>query len=116
MENKDLFTDETNKSLLAAFAWWEKRRLIYNLIVGAVGILILIYANWSIDVSEIIGIIFYGVTVNLFYCLGFIFEVAAKYYFKSNDDFSKHRNSLFVLGVILSFFITIGIASVLAII
>lgn len=41
MEDTDLFNDNTDKTLLAAFAWWERRRVLYNVSVGAAGIFVL---------------------------------------------------------------------------
>jgi nicotinamide riboside transporter PnuC len=108
MENKDLFTNEEDKSLLNAFGRWEKKRLFYNTVVGAAGILTTVLSSQKIDILYLIGIIFYGVAANLFYCPGFLTEVAIKYYFKSDIDFSDKRNAFFWIGLIFSLLITLA--------
>jgi hypothetical protein len=108
MEQKDLFTDDVDKTLLTAFSWWEKRRLFYNLVIGLVGVIILfIYPFFSL--LDLAGVIFYGIIANLFYSLGFFIEVAAKYYFKSDIDFTDKRKTLFTLGLIFSVLTTIAV-------
>jgi|SRR5688572_22179276 len=108
MEQKDIFNDVEDRSLLAAFGWWEKRRLAYNLVIGACGIIVLILVKLSLDPAVIIDILLYGIIVNLFYTLGFLIEVVSRYYFKSDRDFSKSRDGLFWTGLVISILITFG--------
>jgi hypothetical protein len=106
MENKDLFTDETDKSLLTAFAWWEKKRVIYNMIMLITGLIIMLYFG-DFDLLSLIGIILYGLIANIFYCLGFFIELAARHYFKSEKDFKQTRELIFWAGLIFSIVLTI---------
>ncbi|MEI2737588.1 MAG: hypothetical protein V9F01_02245 [Chitinophagaceae bacterium] len=112
MEEKDIFETRENKSLLSAFAWWEKKRIIYNAVVGASGIYILFSEGLELTIIDFIGIIVYGTVANIFYCLGFLIEVGAKHYFKSEKDFSKSRNALFWAGLVFSVLITLWLGSI----
>ncbi len=107
-QQQDIFTDEIDKSLLAAFAWWEKRRLAYNIAVGVTGVIIVFWLRYF-SFLDFFGILVYGVIANLFYCLGFLTEVAARHYFKSHIDFTSKRDILFRLGISVSVLITLGI-------
>ncbi len=112
MENKDLFNNDPDKSLLTAFAWWEKKRIIYNVVVGAAGIYFLFSGGWDLNIIEFIGAIIYGIISNLFFCLGFLIEIGVKHYFKSEKDFSKKRELLFWLGLLFSVLITIWLGNI----
>lgn len=106
MENKDIITDEKDKNLLSAFAWWEKQRIIFNAIVGTAGISGLIIASPKLALIDIVGILVYGIIANLFYGIGFFIEIGTKHYFKSDKDFRNIRVTLFWLGLIFSTAIT----------
>lgn len=112
MEQQDLFSDKEDKSLLSAFAWWEKRRLAYNLIVGATGVICVFILSLIpfLELINLIGIIIYGIIANMFYSLGFVIEIGAKYYFRSKMDFTEKRKILFVIGLVLSVLVTIGLS------
>ncbi len=112
MEEKDIFETPDNKSLLSAFAWWEKKRIIYNAVIGASGIYVLFSGGWELTIIDLIGIIIYGTMANLFFCLGFLIEVGAKHYFKSEIDFSKKRDALFWAGLIFSVLITVWLGTI----
>jgi hypothetical protein len=111
MEQQDLFNEQEDKSLLTAFGWWEKRRLIYNLIVGATGVVCIIILSLFpfLELIDLAGIVIYGIVANMFYSLGFLIEIASRYYFKSKMDFTERRKTLFGIGLTLSILITIGL-------
>jgi hypothetical protein len=106
MNSPDLFTDKLENSLTAAFSWWEKRRMVFNLTVGLTGLFSFVVVG-RFYVHDLVVIIIYGVIANLFYCLGFYSEVAAKHYFKGRFDLSERRNSLFTLGLLVSIGVTL---------
>ena len=93
-DKKDLFNLDPDKSLLTAFGWWEKRRWIYNVVVGFTGAFFM-FLMPMISSFDVLGIIFYGLLANLFYSLGFLIEVVARYYFKNESDFTDRRNLMF---------------------
>lgn len=83
MEHQDIFPDETDKPLLAAFAWWEKRRPAYNLVVGITGLVVLFFLG-EFSLLTLAGVLIYDLVVNVFYSTGFLLEVVDKHYFKSS--------------------------------
>lgn len=109
-DKKDLFNLDPDLSLLTAFGWWEKRRWIYNLVVGLTGVIFLMFIP-SFGGVELIGIMVYGLLANLCYSLGFLLEVVARYYFKNDTDFSAKRKLLFGAGLVISILITAVLGS-----
>jgi len=102
----DLFPDKEPDPLLKAFAWWEKKRLLYNIIVGFTGIIVCL--SFPIHTFlDIISVILYGVMANLFYFSGFILEVITVHYFRKDMIFEKWRPALFWTGLIFSVFVTV---------
>ena len=102
---EDLFPDKQPEPLLKAFAWWEKKRLLYNIIVGITGAVVM----FSLPVHtffDIISVILFGILANMFYTLGFLLEVIMAHYFKKDMIFEKWRPVLFWTGVIFSVFVT----------
>ena len=109
-ENQDLFHTEKDHSVLTAFGWWEKRRWIYNLVVGLTGSFF-VFMMPVVTGFDILGIIIYGLTANLFYSLGFLIEVAARYYFKNESDFTDRRKLMFGTGLVISVLVTAFLAT-----
>lgn len=105
MENKPLTDNDTDSSLLSAFAWWEKKRLVYNMVLFVIGIIPVLSFD-SIDLFDLIGILLYGLLANVFYCLGFFIEISFKLYFKSDKYFNSKREPLFWAGLIFSVCLT----------
>ena len=69
--------------------WWERRRLAYNLIVGATGLGTLGYAtlvsglvrgNWNVAPWQLI--VAYGLAANACYSLGWVAELAVERFLK----------------------------------
>jgi hypothetical protein len=106
MNSPDIFTEKLENSLAAAFSWWEKRRMAFNLTVGLAGLFSFVLVG-RFYIHDFGVIIIYGVIANLFYCLGFYTEVVVKHYFKGRFDFSERRHSLFTLGLLVSIGITV---------
>lgn len=103
---EELFPDEPVEPLQQAFAWWEKKRLLYNVIVGLTGVLVLL----SIPVHtfhDIPGVILFGILANLCYSAGFLLEAAVVHYLKKGMIFAKWRVILFWSGLIFSVFVTV---------
>ena len=55
---------------------------------------------------DILGVIIYGLLANLFYSLGFLIEVVARYYFKNESDFTDRRKLMFGAGLVFEMMIT----------
>jgi hypothetical protein len=94
----------------AILKWWESRRLRYNLMVGAVGVVtwILVLGVGSLAVKPgvdfeepfmmIIGPPIYGILANLCYSLGWIVDIT---FYRGNP-----RTSLYRTGLIFSLVLT----------
>lgn len=104
-DKKDLFDLEPDKSLLTAFGWWEKRRWIFNLVMGLTGSVIFFLIP-SVETLDILGVLVYGILANLCYCTGFLIEVVARYYFKNESDFTRKREFLYGAGLLFSVLVT----------
>ena len=115
METTDIFTDEVDRSLMTSFAWWEKRRLVYNLLMALSGLFAIILIG-SFYLDDLVVVLLYGVIANLFYSLGFFIEIGARYYFKSDRDFAEIRKTLFGIGLAISIGVTIAIGMLFSII
>lgn len=87
--------------------WWEKRRPIFNLIVGFTGVITLLIVAKFFGKEEFIGLIIYGLVVNLFYSLGILLELFDYYYFNNRIGLKRFRVLFLILGTLISFFITI---------
>lgn len=85
-----LFTNPQEPgSLWRVIAWWELRRLPFNIIVGAYGALGFVIFLWAIttsghlqpgeDAVEPIALLAAPFVVNLLYTLGWLVEVSARH-------------------------------------
>src|SRR5262245_8681402 len=69
-------------------AWWEVRRIPFNIVVGSYGVLCLVVFYWAIltsghlrpgeDAVEPIALLAAPFGINLFYTLGWLVEVPAR--------------------------------------
>ena len=92
-------TREDIESLNYAIRWWEKKRILFNIVVGAAGLLTLFLAPFGLFAFDIFGIVAWGLMANLMYSVGLLLEVFDKHYFNSAFKFYKYRMVLFVLGL-----------------
>ncbi len=101
--------DESRKVVavgLSGFAWWERQRIIYNLVVGLTGVL----SMWLMDIpfgEFLIAIVGYAFLANVAYCAGHLLELFDIYYLKGSLSIYQLRWVLFILGVLFSVAITI---------
>lgn len=102
-------------------AWWELRRIPYNLVVGATGILtIVIIATAAWIASQTFGdpvefpdpplfafmaVIAYGVCANICYTGGWIAELVARWVWK--ERVGAFAQISFVLGFVFSILLTL---------
>jgi hypothetical protein len=91
---------------MEAFRAWEKLRWIFNIAVGLTGILGTMVNVGIPFLPEVIGAILYGLFANVFYCLGFVFEMADQHYLKGGLGLHRARTPLFLIGTILSMLLT----------
>lgn len=90
--------------------WWEKKRLIYNVIAIA-AILFSLYSFWDYPMRGIIGegqIIINSVLilifVNVLYTAGWGLEVGSHYFFETKGMNPMLRWLLFIIGTTITVF------------
>lgn len=109
MEDHDLLDDariRQDQLIMEVVQWWEKRRLLYNVIVGLMGSLVVFVAlqrYYYVSFSEILlfMILPFGIFANVVYLAGWVIEIFLRYYFKVTLG-STVRQVLFGLGTLLS--------------
>jgi hypothetical protein len=101
-----------------AIVWWEKRRILFNLLVLAAGIVscLVVFAIGSRlvtpgeDVEEplgiILGVIIYGVAANACYTLGWITELLWSW--GDTQSTEANRSKVFRVGIIFSVVLTLS--------
>ena len=87
-----------------SFKWWEKKRLLYNTIVGvsAIAGMFIFIGFIPLGPFDIIGMILWGLAANAFYFCGFLIEPFTKYYLNSTIDFTDKRSNLFWAGTVMA--------------
>jgi hypothetical protein len=98
--------DDENANLLDAVQWWEKKRILYNILLFSLELLLVgIYWDGMMLFgigSAIIGIISHNIVANMFYTIGWGIEILFLYYFKIKS-FGNVRFALYIMGVLFSF-------------
>ena len=101
------------RSTASIFRWWESRRLTFNVIVGATGLVTLAAMNLIALLPPLSvrlgvfwpGIILYGFFANLFYSLGFVTEAAMQRVW--HDETPRVGPALFRQGLVFSVGLTL---------
>jgi cytochrome bd-type quinol oxidase subunit 1 len=109
MEDNDLLDDAgilQDQSILDLIQWWEKRRLLYNIIVGLVGsaaVFFMLERNHYIFSSEVLLFIVlpFGIFANIAYLAGWVIDLLLRYYFKIRLSLAS-RKTLYWLGTAIS--------------
>ncbi len=106
----DSIVTKDNKPTLVKeiILWWERKRLIYNLLIIALSVFS-IWQYWDYPMRSIIGgkqiiinaiVFIFG--ANLFYSLGWLLGIANHYLFKTEYTSREKKWILFVLGTLFS--------------
>jgi hypothetical protein len=88
--------------------WWEKRRPLYNFLVGATGLPAFLWLNFhdgSSSVVWVLGAVAYGIAANLCYSVGWIAELIALRHFKEKATY--FGSICFALGTGFSIILTL---------
>lgn len=115
-----LFPEPAERRVGAIIGWWESRRLPYNLIVGASGVVSLSVLAISSALPpnpipfafSMVPVVIYGVLANLCYTLGSVVEVACHKLWGS--ELLPVGPSLFRAGLTLSVGLTLVVPVILA--
>ena len=97
---------EDPSSLKSAIAWWEKKRVWFNIAVGGSGIIAIFLSTNSFYLADLLGLIAYGLVLNTIYCAGFMLEALDHHYMNGSLNLFRLRIALFLMGTIASCFVT----------
>lgn len=89
-----------------AVGWWEKKRIWYNLVVGISGAIPLSINLNQVGLDEMIGLLLFGIFMNLLYSSGIALEALNFYYLNPPFKTAFLRFPLFILGTLLSIVVT----------
>jgi hypothetical protein len=101
------------RSTASIFRWWESRRLTYNVIVGATGLVTIAAMKFIALLPPLStslpvfwpGVLMYGFFANLFYSLGFVTEAAMQRVW--GDETPRVGPALFRQGLVFSVGLTL---------
>ena len=101
-------TEIRSSGLKELFFWWEKRRVIYNLLI--IGLTVFsVYSYWDYPMRNTIGseeviinAFSFILVANLLYTAGWVSEIYLRFLFKFKGFSTNIRWILFVLGTALS--------------
>ncbi len=99
-QSDELIRKSAGDSLLKAHDYWSKKRIIFNLIVGAVGLLATILYASIFTIFDLMGILTWGFVANGLYSFGYSLE---SYIITNhpNVKFDHIRHLLFWTGTFL---------------
>ena len=98
-----LEVDSEDRSTFQILFWWELRRILYNIVVLAFGIMSLVIISAIVNVQpgedliEPFAIIGFGILCNLCYSLGWLTEI-----FRKKDK--KYGPKMFKVGLYFTLF------------
>lgn len=111
--DSEYLESETNE-IYASINWWERKRLVFNLILVGVEILIISFfwkgvIQFGIG-NTLFGSIAYTIAANIFFSIGWGISVMIDYYnLKFLKNIEKLRMLFFIVGILFSIFLTIAI-------
>ena len=108
---KVLAIPEEPRSIVSVIAWWESRRVLYNVLVGLAGapmVLLMMVLSTHSFWFILSGSIVYGVLANFCYTLGWMAELVARAAF--GKQAANTAPILFTLGTVFSIVITFAIS------
>ena len=102
--------DQKEDDYKSIVKWWERKRIIYNLVIIFVQITIALnewmgVLRWGIS-DVLIGSALFLLIANGFYTFGWAFEFLFQHYFSGFKLKPFHRLLIFILGLLFSVFIT----------
>lgn len=105
-ESNTIFKSKKDSEILKVVGWWERRRLVYNVLVAVSGIAGIWLSEIEIMPEFTPFVIIFGVSANLFYCLGWGIYVLRCHFQKGSVFVKPYGQVFFWLGTLFSIFIT----------
>lgn len=102
---------ESDKNFMEIIGWWEKKRILYNVILIPIEFIMAIIIwngtlRWGTN-NVLLGSIIFTLCANVLYTMGWGLEFLSRYYIKSLKFKDQTRLLLFIIGSIFSIFTTI---------
>lgn len=102
--------DQKEDDYKSIIKWWERKRIIYNLVIIFVQVTIALnewmgVLRWGIS-DVLIGSALFLLIANGFYTFGWALEFLIQHYFSRFKLKPIHRLLIFILGLLFSVFIT----------
>jgi hypothetical protein len=98
--------------ILEAITWWEKKRLLYNMVINGLAIsrIFFEFSKFKIPFNQshfpwlpiIFIVIQFFILANFCFCSGYILEILEFYYLKKIGFFKYRRWGLLILGYTIS--------------
>jgi len=93
------------EDILEIIQWWERKRLIYNIVLITISIAGLFLKsevpNSVLTINSFIVLLIWVIGANAFYCAGWGIEIFIFYYFKI-IPLKRYRIILFAMGILIS--------------
>ena len=97
--------------LLESYRYWNKNRLLFNILVGLAGLASTItFSRSTLTVGDIFGIVAWGIVANGLYSLGFIWEATIITRSKGTRNLKTNRAFLFWVGTVAYVLVSIVFA------
>ena len=100
---------DTTEPLADAVHYWERRRIVYNVI------LILIFLGWivltwphfdgALSAQSVVFLLFFGAMANLFYCAVYLVDIPAQFS-PLRNVWRRWRIGLWLIGTLLAILFT----------
>jgi hypothetical protein len=101
-----------SEKIYRSIGWWESRRLVFNMIIGLAGVIILMFfyqALFRTPTVFAISVIYYVSGANFLYSAGWMLESFSLYYFKKCFTI-EFREFLYYTGILFSILLSLSIA------
>ncbi|MFK7749415.1 MAG: hypothetical protein AB8B65_13550 [Kordia sp.] len=94
-------------ALQNTISWWEKKRIVFNILLGIVGAAsVATFIPHTFGLEDFFGIILWAIMANILYSVGILLEIANQYYLKGKLNIFQFRHLFFVFGTLPYMFLT----------
>lgn len=99
-DTEEMVLQDTGKALLGAFHFWNRKRVLFNTLVGLSGGAAMILYMDTINFFDMLGVFMWGITANALYTLGYLADSYMIAAMKKMNGLGDYRLPLFWLGTI----------------
>jgi len=103
--------DNTGARLLESYQYWQRRRLLFNIVVGLAGLGALFFSKFNLELIYLLAILIWGITANIFYSTGYMLESFVIVKSAGSKNLKTSREFLFWTGTLLYAVISVLLCS-----